>query len=49
MKNKVSSINTIVLQTHRDTNSSLEYERQVKTNSKNSIGNRKISSEQNIE
>ena len=49
MKNKVTSINTIVLQTHRDSNLGLESDRQEKSNSKNSIGNRKISSEQNIE
>ena len=49
MKKKVTSINTIVLQKHRDSNSGLESERQEKTNSKNSIGNRKISPEQNIE
>ena len=49
MKNKVTSINSIVLQTHRESNLGLESERQEKTNSKNSIGNRKISSEQNIE
>ena len=49
MKNKVTSINTIVLQTHRDSNLGLESDRQEKSNSKSSIGNRKISSEQNIE
>ena len=49
MKNKVTSINSIVLQTHRESNLGLESERQEKTNSKNSIGNRKISSEQIIE
>ena len=49
MKNKVTSINSIVLQTHRESNLGLESERQEKTNSKNSIGNRNIFSEQNIE
>ena len=50
MKNKVTSGSTIVLQSHRDINSSLDFERQ-ETNNLN-IGileKRNVSHEQNIE
>ena len=50
MKNKVIPINAIAQKSYRDKNSSLESERQITINSKNSLpGKRKISSEQNIE
>ena len=43
-------INTIAQKSYRNSNSSLESERQLTINSNNSIpGKRKISSEQNIE
>ena len=50
VKNKVTSGNTIVLQSHRDINSSLDFERQETNNSNISIqGKRNIFYEQNIE
>ena len=50
MKNEVTLVNTIVLQSYREINSSLESERKGKINSNISIpGNRNISYEQNIE
>ena len=46
----MTSINTIAQKSYRNSNSSLEFERQLIINSNNSIpGKRKISSEQNIE
>ena len=49
MKNKVTSKNTIFLQTHRDSNLGLVSKPQERTHSKNSIRNKKTPSNQNEE